>query len=201
MELPDSIAVAAGLAPVVRDSKQAVVAESDRGRVRRITSGAADYTHRQPIQLASGQSSVARSIELLVGDLLFGRRIVAAVAGVDQLITEVLVVDVATRDHDGVGTFSTVSRDAPISGRCTCAWLRAAREAKVEPMGLPGTSPKSFAMTSPFPERILTPGTSAGLHPSMSMATAYALASRPRPEPRSAASCHPRATSDGQPRC
>src|SRR5215213_4116676 len=113
MELPDSIAVAAGLAPVVRDSKQAVVAESDRGRVRRITSGAADYTHRQPIQLASGQSSVARSIELLVGDLLFGRRVVAAVAGVDQLITEVLVVDVAARDHDGVGTFSTVSRDAP----------------------------------------------------------------------------------------
>src|SRR5215203_6146090 len=112
MELPDSIAVAAGLAPVVRDSEQAVVAESERGRVRRITSGAADHAHRQSIQLASGQSSVARSIELLVGDLLPGSRIVATVAGVDQLVTEVLVVDVAAGHHDGVGTFSTVSRDA-----------------------------------------------------------------------------------------
>jgi hypothetical protein len=81
------------------------------------TTGAADYTHRQPIQLASGQSSVARSVELLVGDKLFGRRIVAAVAGVDQLVTEVLVVDVAAGHHDGSAPSRPLPEMPPIRGR------------------------------------------------------------------------------------
>jgi hypothetical protein len=135
----------AGLTPVVNHLKQAVVAESGRRGVGRIAVGAADHSHRQPIQLASNQTSVAMSIDVLVGDLLLGRGMVAAMTGVDQLIAKVLVIFVAAGHHDGVGTFTAVAGGSAHRGRCTSASLRAAREAKVVPTGSPGTSPKNFA--------------------------------------------------------
>jgi hypothetical protein len=109
MELPDPMARFAGLTPVVNHLKQAVVAESGRRGVGRIAVGAADHSHRQPIQLASNQTSVAMSIDVLVGDLLLGRGMVAAMTGVDQLIAKVLVIFVAAGHHDGVGTFTAVA--------------------------------------------------------------------------------------------
>lgn len=45
----------------------------------------------------------------LIRDLAFSDRIVAALAGVDDLTAEVLVVDVAPRDHDGLRAIGTAA--------------------------------------------------------------------------------------------
>ena len=51
-----------------------------------------------------------------MGDLLAGARVVAAGAGVDDLVAEVLVVFVASADDDGIATVSFGAADAAHGG-------------------------------------------------------------------------------------
>jgi hypothetical protein len=67
-----------------------------------ITACAADDTDGVAVELAAGEAGVAAR-ELLVRDLCSGVGIAAALAAIDELFAEVLIVDVAPGHDDRVG--------------------------------------------------------------------------------------------------
>jgi hypothetical protein len=104
LEPPDGEArLSLGL-PVLVDVVEAVIAEAARRRVDTAGVPATNHSHRQALAAALGQRRVAQG-ESLVGDLALGCCVVAALAGVDDEVPEVVVVFVASRDNDRVGAF------------------------------------------------------------------------------------------------
>jgi DNA invertase Pin-like site-specific DNA recombinase len=102
LEPPDGEAgLSLGL-PVLVDVVEAVIAKAAGRRVATGGVAATDHSHRQALAAALGQGRVAQG-ESLVGDLALGRWVVAALAGVDDEVAEVVVVFLASRDNDRVG--------------------------------------------------------------------------------------------------
>src|SRR5664280_386415 len=109
---PDPVAALAKLAPVVGYPVEAVVAEARCGGEGRISVGSSHHSNRQPLKLTCDESSVPGLIEGLISDLLAGARVVAASAGINDLIAGVLVVLVPATDDDRVGPLGLGAADS-----------------------------------------------------------------------------------------
>ena len=99
------------LSPRLFDAIQPVVTESSRRRMRRLSTRTSDHPNRKPLGLASNQREVL-SPKLLIRDLLTRGGIAATSPGVDNEIPIVLIVLVATTDHDRIGTLARTPRNA-----------------------------------------------------------------------------------------
>src|SRR5215211_367043 len=100
--------------PVVVYQIQPVVAVARARRMGRLVTLAPDDPHRKTIQAAVGQSPVPQT-EGLIGDLASSIRVPASVPGVDDQITEILVVLVAAGQDDRVRSLARAARDSRLT--------------------------------------------------------------------------------------